>query len=114
MQSQAGLHAVCITGLVGFTTAHDRDRLERLARRLRRGGFLPGDAQPIADMVNDADERLFRAITTDPSYVLRQMLPKPKHTCYDLRPRAHDYELPVKDEHNFRSRMLCKNIYYSK
>src|SRR6218665_3281416 len=49
-------------------------------------GFLPGDAQPIADKVNDADERLFRAITTDPSHVLRQLLPKPKHTGYVLRP----------------------------
>jgi len=27
----------------------------------------PGDAQSIADMAKDADERLFRAITTDPS-----------------------------------------------
>src|SRR6218665_3249001 len=69
-----------------FTTAHDRDRLERLVRRLRRGGFLPGDAQPIADLASDADERLFRAITTDPSHVLRQLLPKPKHTGYLLRP----------------------------
>src|SRR6218665_1341569 len=85
-----------------------------LSDRLRRGGFLPGDAQPIADMANDADERLFRAITTDPSHVLRQLLPKPKHTGYLLRPRAHGYELPVKDEHNFISRMLYKNIYRPK
>src|SRR6218665_1717002 len=68
----------------GFTTAHDRGRLERLVRRLRRGGFLQGDAQPIADMANDADERLFRAITTNPSHVLGQLLPKPKHTGYVL------------------------------
>src|SRR6218665_1746600 len=73
----------------GFTTANDRDRLERLVRRHRRGGFLPGDAKPIAEMANDADERLFRAITTDPNHVLRQLLPKPKHTGYVLRPRAH-------------------------
>src|SRR6218665_3992240 len=70
----------------GFKTAHGRDRIERLVRRLRRGGFLPGDAQPIADMANDADERLFRAITTHPSHVLRQLLPKPKHTSDLLRP----------------------------
>jgi len=51
-----------------------------LVRRLCRGGFLLGDAQPIADMANEADERLFRAITTDPSHVLRQLLPNPTHT----------------------------------
>ena len=47
-------------------TAHDRDILKRIVRRLGRGGS-PGDAQSIADMAKDADERLFRAITTDPS-----------------------------------------------
>src|SRR6218665_4174585 len=64
--------------------AHHRDMLERLVRRLRRGGFHPGEAQTISDMVNDADDRLFRAITTDPS--LMQLLPKPRYTGYDLRP----------------------------
>src|SRR6218665_4108415 len=58
--------------------------------------------------------RYFRAITTDPSHVLRQLLPKSKHTGHLLRPRAHDYELPAKDEHNFISRMLYKNIYCPK
>src|SRR6218665_1884237 len=97
----------------GFTTAHDRYRLERLVRRLRRGGFLPGVVQPIADMVNETDERLFRAITTDPSHILRQLLPKTKNTDYDMHPRAHGYELTAKDEHNFigLSRMLYKSIY---
>src|SRR6218665_3022670 len=75
---------------------------------------IPGDAQPIADLASDADERLFRAIMTDPSHVLRQLLPKPKHTGYLLHPRAHGYELPVKDEHNFMSHMLYKNIYCPK
>jgi len=98
----------------GFKTAHDRDRLERLVLRLRRGGFIPGDAQPIADIANDADERLFKAITTDLSHVLRQLLPKPKHTGYLLLPRAHGYELPAKDEHNLISRMLYQNIYSPK
>ena len=78
---------------LSFTAASDKDRLERLVCRLRRGGFLPGDAQPIADMANDADQRLFRAITTDPTHALRQLIPKPKHTSYDLRTREHCYEL---------------------
>src|SRR6218665_3362685 len=73
-------------GELASETPQDRDRLERLVRRLRRGGVLPGDAQPIADMANDADEILFRVITTDPNHVLRQFLPKPKRTGYALRP----------------------------
>ena len=72
------------------------------------------DAQPLANMANDADKRLFRAIKTDLSHVLRQLLPKPKHTGFDLRPGAHDYELPAKDEDNFIPRMLYKNIYCKK
>ena len=66
--------------------------------------------QHLAGMANDADERLFRAITTDPSHVVRQLLPKPKDAGYDLCPRAHGYELPAKDVDNFIPRRLYKNI----
>src|SRR6218665_2432651 len=111
----SGLHAVCITGLVGL---HDRTRQRQAGKTCpaapQRRVPPAGDAQPIADLASDADERLFRAIPTDPSHVLRRLLPKPKHTGYLLRPRAHGYELPAKDEHNFISRMLYKNIYCPK
>ena len=42
-----------------------------------------GYAQPLAEMANVADERLFRVstrFTTDLSHVLKQLLPKPRHT----------------------------------
>lgn len=54
-----------------------KDRLERLVRQLRRGGFLPGDAQPLTEMANVVDERLIRAIMTDQSRVLTQLLLNP-------------------------------------
>lgn len=85
-----------------------KDRLERLVRQLRRGGFLPGDAQPLTEMANVVDERLIRAIMTDPSRVLTQLLLKPKHTGYYMHQQAHGYELLAKDEHNFIPRMLHK------
>src|SRR6218665_509358 len=78
------LASMLYASLAWWDITRTHDRLER--RWLHRGGFLPGDAQPIANMANDADERLFRTITTDPSNLLRQLLPKPKHTGYDLRP----------------------------
>jgi len=37
-----------------------------------------------------------------------------KHTGYNLRSRAHDYELPDKDDHNFIERLLYKKIYCKK
>src|SRR6218665_669811 len=46
--------------------------------------------------------------------VLTERSLQQKHTGYLLRPRAHGYELPAKDEHNFISRMLYKNIYCPK
>src|SRR6218665_659676 len=33
-------------------------------------------------------------------------------TAYNLRPRAHSFELPEKDDRNFISRLLFSNIYW--
>jgi len=38
------------------------------------------------------------------------LLPKPKHTGYDLRPREHGYELPAKDEDNYTTHAVLNHI----
>src|SRR6218665_944456 len=90
----------------GFTSAQDRDRLERIVWRLRRCGYLPESAPSFAEMASKADKSLFRSITSSPGHVLSRFLPRVKSTGYNLRPRAHVYELPKKDNRNFMSRVL--------
>src|SRR6218665_2654984 len=73
----------------GFTTAQDRDRLERLMGRLRRVFFLPAQDRSFGDLTAEADRKLFRAVVTVPRHVLSRLLPEVKSTSYNLRPRAH-------------------------
>ena len=94
----------------GFTSVHDRDRLERLVERLRRAGYLPEGAPSFAEMAMKADKSLFRSIITNPGHVIYRHLPNVKTTGYNLRPRAHAFELPEKDDRNFISRLLFSNI----
>src|SRR6218665_4022753 len=75
------------------------------------GRYLSEDAPSFAKMVESAEKRLFRAIVTNLSHVLHHALPKEKSTVYNLRPRAHNFELPWKDTRNFLARQLYSNIY---
>ena len=63
-------------------------------------------------MASKADKSLFRSITSNPGHVLSHFLAKAKSTGYNLRPRAHVYELPKKDNRNFMSRILYSDIYW--
>ena len=50
-----------------------------------------------------ADQRPFKAILTNQNHVLAKYLPEIKTTGHNLRPRAHGYVLPIKDDLNFMS-----------
>jgi len=90
----------------GYTSANDRARIDRLINRLRRGGYLPTDHPCFEELANKADQRLFKAISTNKNHVLAKYLPEIKTTGHNLRPRAHGYVLPAKDDLNFISRVL--------
>src|SRR6218665_2967037 len=59
----------------GFTSAQDRDRLERMVERLRRCGYLPESAPSFAEM---ASKSLFQSITSN--HILSRFLPMVKST----------------------------------
>src|SRR6218665_853438 len=44
------LPGICLAGMVRFTTAEQRNRLERLLLRLRKGGFLPADSPSFEEL----------------------------------------------------------------
>src|SRR6218665_217634 len=96
----------------GYTSANDRARIDRLINRLRRGGYLPTDHPCFEKLANTADQRLFKAISTNKNHVLAKYmyLPEIKTTGHNLRPRAHGYVLPAKDDLNFISRVLYSKL----
>lgn len=44
---------------------------------------------------------------------LREHLPEVKQRNYHLRPSAHGFQLPIKDDCNFIQRLLYKDMYYN-
>src|SRR6218665_573257 len=69
----------------GFTTAEQRNRLERLLLMLRRGGFVPADSPSFEELARDADLGLFRSISSNPCHVLRHYFREREHTGHNLR-----------------------------
>jgi len=51
----------------GFTSARDRDRMELLINKLKCNGFLPMSAPSASTLANEANQKLFRAVTQDPN-----------------------------------------------
>ena len=66
--------------------------------RLKRASYLSEDFKNFSDMCEKADEGLFKVVTSNPDHVMYQLLPPLKNnTPYHLRPRAHNFELPVEN-----------------
>ena len=94
----------------GYTSAEERERIERLLRKMKRRQYLLYNLKP--EMAEEADERLFNAIRNNKFHVLYQLFPPPRPSCgHELRPRAHEFSLPEKDNCNFIPRVLFKNTF---
>src|SRR6218665_1627807 len=74
--------------------------------RIKRMDCLPDNAPTFPSLVGQAHERLFRSIELNPPHVRRDLLPPKAKRPYKLRPRAHDYILPIKNVKNFVPRYL--------
>ena len=85
--------------------------MERLINKLKHTGFLPESAPSAATLAGEADQRLFRAMISDPSYVLWKNLPEVRQLSYNLRPRPYGFLLHSKNDRNFISWLLYKDIY---
>ena len=71
-------------------------------------GFLSEEVS-FVHICQEQDNKLFTQILSNEPHVLHQLLPPRKNIPYSLRPRVHDYELPVANNtlrKNFITRML--------
>src|SRR6218665_1555778 len=53
----------------GFSTAQDRDRIEKLMSRLRPGGYLPPGHPSYEVLAGKTGERLPQSINTNPNHI---------------------------------------------
>ena len=60
---------------------------------------------------DSADHKLFQALLHNPDHVLHQLLPPVKSITYELRPKAHDREIPRNINTLFMKTFIMKMIY---
>ena len=109
------LHWSSLWAWWGYTKLEGRNRIEQLIRRLKRRGFLHPQAKSASELALETDSRLLRAISFNQHHVLYPLFPpiRPiRSDRYSLRPRPHGFSLPNKDDCNFVSRVLFKNMYW--
>ena len=102
----------------GFAKASDKERLEAFIKRSKRTGFCSDALNTFSDLCELADDKPFKQVNNNPQHVLHQLLPSPSIASqnYNLRPRSHSIQLPIKTTHlaecAFITRSLYKNIYW--
>ena len=99
----------------GFLKSNEKARLEAFLRKSQRFNFY-SDSSTFEILAEAADDRLFNSIIYNPQHVLYPLLPpKKENSFYDLRPRGHNFKLPLRQssisDKNFTTRMLFKNIF---
>ena len=75
---------------LGFTTAHDRQRIDAFIGRSKRAGFCATELDDFDTLCTSADNQLLH----NPDHVLHSLLPPPNVQNYNLRRRTHNIQLP--------------------
>ena len=75
----------------GACSAGDRAKLDAFGKRCRRLGFgyCSQNEPSLTQLMDDADERLFRSIMNNSEHVLQPFLPDRPVLSYNLRRRSH-------------------------
>lgn len=97
----------------GFTTAADRGRIDSFLRRSVKLGYRHASLPSFDSMCDNADELLFFKIVNNSHHLLYPLLPPQRQQHYELRERAHNFQLTTRSssltDSNFFTRMLFKN-----
>ena len=84
--------------------------LGSFVRRGVRSGFYSADSPTVAELVSDSDDNFFKNVLNNENHVLHKLLPERSTHDYYLRPRSHDRSLCLRNDNNFLSRILFKDI----
>ena len=96
---------------------HRGRSVDAFLRRSKRCGFCPSEVAGYDQLLEEADDQLFKRILYNRHHTLYQLLP-PQSTAsqkYNLRRRTHDRQLHDHQRHlsdcNFITRLLYRNSY---
>jgi len=95
----------------GYTSEADKNKFQIMINKMKRRGFLLSNTPNVVEMSQASDRSLFRAVCVDPHHVLRGIFPNTQQIKYNLRPRIHNFNLPINDKRNFIPRILFKDSY---
>jgi len=82
----------------GFSTAAARQRMSAFLHRGVRDGLHGADDPSVTQIVDDADDKLFRSILSNPHHTLHHILPEQTTHEHQLRTRRHDRQLVCKSK----------------
>src|SRR6218665_1938679 len=74
------------------------------------GGYLPVAHPSFEDLAMISDQRLYRSIIHNTYHILWRFFLEKGPTSHNLRPRAHDFVLSIKDNSNFVPRILFNKL----
>ena len=99
----------------GFASAAARGQIAAFLRRCEKLGFRSHDSPSFNDACCEADDKLFKSISSNAEHVLHQFLPATRCPVGGSRRRRHNFVLPPKlsalDDKNFLYRLLYKASY---
>jgi len=75
-------------------------------RKLHRAGY--SHKVNVDDLIKPAEKKLLCKVRNNECHVLRPLFPPLAQPSHSLRPRAHDFVLPRKDDKNYISRILYR------
>src|SRR6218665_1716990 len=78
------------------SSAADKERVNRFLRKLYRAGY--SHKVNFDDLIKPAEKKLLCKVKNNECHVLRPLFPPLAQRSHSLRPRAHDFVLPCKDD----------------
>jgi hypothetical protein len=97
-------------GWRGYASVADINRLQAVLSRAVRWGVYSAAMPTLEDIIDRADQTLFYNVLHNSSHVLHAMLPPIRRHEHNLRPRAHNRQLPVKTVNSLRN-FLVRMLY---
>ena len=95
----------------GMISMGCRERLQATFKKVIKQGLLPANHRSFSEICDTADRVLFASVLSNPCHSLHHLLPPKRRTKYDLRKRAHDWEIPLTENSVMKKTFIIKMLY---